>query len=72
MSSLCIQFHLQIFIYLISTSLKSLSITKFITFAVTVKRLAGSMEGNVGKDAVGGNVKVLGKFRGKYVRDLWL
>jgi hypothetical protein len=32
-----------------------------------VKRLAGGMEGNVGKDAGGRNLKVTGMFRGKYV-----
>ena len=60
------------FIYLISTSPKSLSLTKFITFVVTVKRLAGITEGNVGKEAGGGNLKDLGRIRGKYVWDLWL
>jgi hypothetical protein len=37
-----------------------------------VKRLAGRTEENVGKDDRGGNVIALGKFRGKYVWDLWL
>jgi hypothetical protein len=50
-----------------SASPKSLSLAKLITFFVTVKRLAGRMEGNVGKDAGGGNVRVMGTFRGKYV-----
>ena len=60
------------FIYLISTSPKSLSIAKFSTCIVNVKRLAGRIEENLGKDAGGGNVIVLGKFRGKYVWDLRL
>jgi len=72
MSSFCIQFHLQNFIYLISTSPKSFSLAKFNTFVVTVKILAGRTEGNVGIDDGGGNVKALGKFRGKYVWDLLL
>jgi hypothetical protein len=55
------------FIYLISTSPKSLSLATFITFFVTVKRLAGRMEGNVRKDAGGRHVKVIGMFKGKYV-----
>jgi hypothetical protein len=72
MSSFCFQFHLQIFIYQISTSPKSVSLAKFITFVVNVKRLAVRTEGNVGKDAGGGNVKSVGKFRGKYIWNLWL